>query len=85
MSQTIESQVTQPVHWRVIAAAVAGNAFEVYDFVIYAYFAVYIGQAFFPLPGTMAVYWWPLPPSASDFYPAIGRIVYRELCRPGGA
>lgn len=51
MSQTLENQVTQPVHWRVIAAAVAGNAFEVYDFVIYAYFAVYIGQAFFPVTG----------------------------------
>lgn len=42
---------TQPVHWRVIVAAVAGNAFEVYDFVIYAYFAVYIGQTFFPVSG----------------------------------
>ncbi|MCA1920804.1 MFS transporter [Buttiauxella noackiae] len=41
----------QPVHWRVIVAAVAGNAFEVYDFVIYAYFAVYIGQTFFPITG----------------------------------
>lgn len=51
MSHITENEVTQPVHWRVIAAAVAGNAFEVYDFVIYAYFAVYIGQAFFPVTG----------------------------------
>ena len=29
----------------------AGNALEFYDFVIYAYFAVYIGQAFFPVGG----------------------------------
>ena len=33
---------------RVVAATVAGNAIEFYDFVTYAYFAVYIGQAFFP-------------------------------------
>lgn len=47
MSHSTEAQV----HWRVIAAAVAGNAFEVFDFVIYAYFAVYIGQTFFPITG----------------------------------
>lgn len=34
-----------------VAAAVAGNALEFYDFVIYAYFAVYIGRAFFPVGG----------------------------------
>ncbi|MDO9710835.1 MFS transporter [Paracraurococcus lichenis] len=33
---------------RVVAATVAGNALEFYDFVTYAFFAVYIGQAFFP-------------------------------------
>ena len=32
----------------VVAAAVAGNAIEFYDFVSYAYFAVYIGKTFFP-------------------------------------
>lgn len=32
----------------VVAAAVAGNALEFYDFVTYAFFAVYIGRAFFP-------------------------------------
>ncbi len=31
-----------------VAAAVAGNAIEFYDFVTYAYFAVYIGKSFFP-------------------------------------
>ncbi|MFC5698412.1 MFS transporter [Pseudomonas sp. GCM10022186] len=36
---------------RAVAAAVAGNALEFYDFVIYAYFAVYIGKAFFPIAG----------------------------------
>jgi MFS family permease len=34
-----------------VAAAVAGNALEFYDFVIYAYFAIYIGKAFFPVSG----------------------------------
>ena len=33
---------------RHIAAAVVGNALEFYDFTTYAYFAVQIGQAFFP-------------------------------------
>jgi MFS family permease len=33
---------------RVVAATVAGNALEFYDFVTYAFFAVYIGRAFFP-------------------------------------
>ncbi len=32
----------------VVVAAVAGNAIEFYDFVSYAYFAVYIGKTFFP-------------------------------------
>ena len=32
----------------VVVAAVAGNAIEFYDFVSYAYFAVYIGRSFFP-------------------------------------
>jgi MFS family permease len=36
---------------KAIAAAVAGNALEFYDFVIYAYFAVYIGKTFFPVGG----------------------------------
>ena len=36
---------------KAIAAAVAGNALEFYDFVIYAYFAVYIGRTFFPVGG----------------------------------
>lgn len=33
---------------RVVAATVAGNALEFYDFVTYAFFAVYIGRTFFP-------------------------------------
>ncbi|NUE66642.1 MFS transporter [Snodgrassella sp. ESL0253] len=33
---------------KAIAAAVAGNALEFYDFIIYSFFAVYIGQSFFP-------------------------------------
>lgn len=36
---------------KAVAAAVAGNALEFYDFVIYAYFAVYIGKTFFPVAG----------------------------------
>ena len=33
---------------RHVAAVVVGNALEFYDFVTYAFFAVYIGNAFFP-------------------------------------
>lgn len=33
---------------RHVAAVVAGNALEFYDFLTYAFFAVYIGKAFFP-------------------------------------
>lgn len=33
---------------RVVAAVVVGNALEFYDFLTYAFFAVYVGRAFFP-------------------------------------
>jgi len=36
---------------KAVAAAIAGNALEFYDFVLYAYFAIYIGKAFFPIAG----------------------------------
>ena len=43
---------TQPkISRKAVAAAIAGNALEFYDFVLYAYFAIYIGQAFFPIAG----------------------------------
>lgn len=34
-----------------MAAAVAGNALEFYDFIIYAFFAAQIGRTFFPMAG----------------------------------
>jgi len=36
------------VSWGVVAATVMSNALEFFDFVTYAFFAVYIGKAFFP-------------------------------------
>ncbi len=42
------SAVGRSVPARHIAAVVVGNALEFYDFLTYAYFAVYIGRAFFP-------------------------------------
>lgn len=60
MSGTIETgardefsvQQTRPTISRAaVAGAVAGNALEFYDFVIYAFFAVYIGRTFFPVGG----------------------------------
>src|ERR1700757_3355046 len=44
--QTPAKQTRVPV--AVVAAAVAGNALEFFDFVTYAFFAVYIAEAFFP-------------------------------------
>ncbi len=44
--QTPGKQTRVPVS--VVAAAVAGNALEFFDFVTYAFFAVYIAEAFFP-------------------------------------
>ncbi len=41
-----ESRTSIPA--RHVAAVVAGNALEFYDFLTYAFFAVYIGRAFFP-------------------------------------
>jgi len=46
--QETSSQKPAPVKARHVAAVVAGNALEFYDFVTYSYFAVYIGRAFFP-------------------------------------
>ena len=42
------SKATERVPIKVVAATVAGNAIEFFDFIAYAYFAVYIGQTFFP-------------------------------------
>ena len=39
---------------KVVVAAVLGNALEFYDFAAYAFFAVYIGQAFFPASTAVA-------------------------------
>src|SRR5580704_2114295 len=41
-----KTRSTVPV--RHVAAVVAGNALEFYDFLTYAFFAVYIGKTFFP-------------------------------------
>lgn len=37
-----------PLQRRHVVAVVLGNALEFYDFVTYAYFAIYIGEAYFP-------------------------------------
>src|SRR3984893_11688381 len=42
------TETRAPVPTRHVAAVVVGNALEFYDFLTYAYFAVYIGRAFFP-------------------------------------
>src|ERR1700689_3523984 len=47
MNQTSEA-TRSSVPARHIAAVVVGNALEFYDFLTYAFFAVYIGRTFFP-------------------------------------
>lgn len=42
------SNMRAPIPARHVAAVVVGNALEFYDFLTYAFFAVYIGRAFFP-------------------------------------
>jgi MFS transporter, MHS family, citrate/tricarballylate:H+ symporter len=46
MTDMTETRGSVPA--RHVAAVVAGNALEFYDFLTYAFFAVYIGRAFFP-------------------------------------
>lgn len=50
---TAAAASASPRH-RVVAATVAGNALEFYDFVTYAFFAVYIGRTFFPADTPLA-------------------------------
>jgi MHS family citrate/tricarballylate:H+ symporter-like MFS transporter len=47
MQEALEQKPSK-VKKRHVAAVVAGNALEFYDFVTYSYFAVYIGRTFFP-------------------------------------
>lgn len=46
--RSLREHASKAVSRRHVAAAVLGNALEFYDFVSYAFFAVFIGQAFFP-------------------------------------
>lgn len=45
---TAAPQPRRSIPARYVAAVVAGNALEFYDFLTYAFFAVYIGRTFFP-------------------------------------
>src|ERR1700722_18695921 len=45
---SIAPGVAKAIPISVVAATVAGNALEFYDFLAYSFFAVYIGKAFFP-------------------------------------
>ncbi|WP_296404374.1 MFS transporter [Psychrobacter sp.] len=49
MSTIVSSRLpNSPNSKKIVTAAVIGSALEFYDFVLYAFFAVYIGKAFFP-------------------------------------
>ena len=45
---TAAAMAAPPIKRRYVAAAVVGNWLEFYDFVVYTYFAIQIGDAFFP-------------------------------------
>lgn len=44
----MQAATAKRIPTKVVVATVAGNALEFFDFVAYAFFAVYIGQTFFP-------------------------------------
>src|SRR5215467_677914 len=44
----LDASMTAAPRKRHIAAIVAGNALEFYDFLTFPYFAIFIGQTFFP-------------------------------------
>ncbi|KAB0686338.1 MFS transporter [Burkholderia territorii] len=49
MAHSVSSpQFARRVSKKLVVATVAGNAMEFYDFVTYAFFAIYIGKTFFP-------------------------------------
>jgi MFS family permease len=48
---SVEADSPSTMRPRHVAAVVIGNALEFYDFLIFSYFAVYIGQTFFPAQG----------------------------------
>jgi MFS family permease len=48
------SAAVAPLRARNVAAAVAGNALEFYDFVTYSFFAVQLGRVFFPAQSAYA-------------------------------
>ena len=53
-NDTVVTAPSERVSSRIVTATVAGNALEFYDFLTYAYFAVYIGKAFFPASSPLA-------------------------------
>ena len=66
---------------RQIAAVVAGNGLEFYDFLTYSFFAVQIGEALFPGGGdtTQATFWTGLRPMTPDGTPVVGRTPLSNL------
>lgn len=49
-----QSNVDESAMRRAVAAGALGNALEWFDFGVYGYFAIVIGEVFFPTEGTMA-------------------------------
>src|SRR6476469_4178606 len=48
MAEEERAAIPERLVVRNIAAATVGNALEFYDFIVYAFFAIQIGRAFFP-------------------------------------
>ncbi|MGH8388744.1 MAG: MFS transporter [Pseudomonas sp.] len=50
----VVTATSERVPFRIVAATVAGNALEFFDFLTYAFFAIYIAKAFFPASSPLA-------------------------------
>ena len=74
----------KPLSLPQLGAVVAGNALEFYDFLIFSFFAVQIGQVFFPGKDTTGSLLLTLATFGVGFrHPAAGRVVIGTLGDPG--
>src|SRR4051812_43701648 len=70
---------------RTIAAATIGNALEFYDFMVYAFFAIQIGRAFFPPQNPYASLMLSLATFGAGFVTRpIGGLIIRAYSGPVG-
>src|SRR5437867_9208479 len=74
-SRTVESEVAQPREFtKAVTAGTIGNVLEWFDFVVYGYFAPFIGELFFPGSDPLA-----------SMFAAFAVLAVGALSRPLGA